>query len=117
MWLDRLVAIKKKSGKTLNDISAASGVPLGTLNKLFAGQTEDPKLRTVRAVVHALGYTLDDLDDSVQKASLLSYGDFTKDEVELILAYRRANQDDKIIVQAALRKYSQVEQEKTASAG
>lgn len=63
MWLDRLTAIKKASGKTLKQISFDSGVPIGTLNKLFAGQTKDPKLETVRSVVHALGHTLDDLTD------------------------------------------------------
>jgi len=62
MWLDTLSVLKKKSKKTLKQISDESGVPLGTLNKLFAGQTKDPKLDTVRSVVHALGYTLDDLD-------------------------------------------------------
>lgn len=68
MWFENLVAIKKASGKTLNQISSDSGVPIGTLNKLFAGQTKDPKLDTVRSVVHALGYTLDDLDDSPKSA-------------------------------------------------
>lgn len=63
MWLERLTAIKKESGKTLKQISEESGVPIGTLNKLFAGQTKDPKLDTVRSVVHALGHTLDDLTD------------------------------------------------------
>lgn len=75
MWLENLVAIKKASGKTLNQISSDSGVPIGTLNKLFAGQTKDPKLDTVRSVVHALGHTLDDLDDSpkgIKKAPLYS---------------------------------------------
>ena len=46
---------------TLKQISDKSGVPVGTLNKLFAGQTKDPKLETIRAVVYSLGYTLDDL--------------------------------------------------------
>lgn len=69
MWLERLTAIKKESGKTLKQISDESGVPIGTLNKLFAGQTKDPKLDTVRSVVHALGHTLDDLtDDAPQSA-------------------------------------------------
>lgn len=65
MWLERLAAIKKESGKTLKQISDESGVPIGTLNKLFAGQTKDPKLDTVRSVVHALGHTLDDLTDDL----------------------------------------------------
>ena len=67
MWVDRLSALKKNSGKTTKQISEESGVPVGTLNKLFAGQTKDPKLETVRAVVHALGYTLDDLFSDLQK--------------------------------------------------
>lgn len=62
MWFSALVELKKRSGKTLKQISEESRVPLGTLNKLFSGQTKDPKLETVQAVVHALGYTLDDLD-------------------------------------------------------
>ena len=61
MWLDTLIQFKKDSGKTILQISQESGVPLGTLNKLFAGQTKDPKLQTVSSIVHALGYTLDDL--------------------------------------------------------
>lgn len=69
MWFNALVDLKKKSGKTLKQISEESKVPLGTLNKLFSGQTKDPKLETVQSVVHALGYTLDDLDDANTKKS------------------------------------------------
>ena len=61
MWLERLVQLKKNSGMTIEQIATASGVPKGTLNKLFAGQTKDPQLSTVSAVVHSMGYTLDDL--------------------------------------------------------
>lgn len=61
MWIDKLAELKKHSGKTTKQISEESGVPIGTLNKLFAGQTQDPKLETIRSVVHALGYTLDDI--------------------------------------------------------
>ena len=61
MWLDTLIELKKTSKMTLKQISDKSGVPVGTLNKLFAGQTKDPKLETIRAVVYSLGYTLDDL--------------------------------------------------------
>lgn len=69
MWLDSLIALKKASKKTLKQIADESGVPIGTLNKLFAGQTKDPKLDTIRAVVHTLGYTLDDLEDKPIKKS------------------------------------------------
>lgn len=69
MWLDSLIALKKASKKTLKQIADESGVPIGTLNKLFAGQTKDPKLDTIRSVVHTLGYTLDDLEDKPIKKS------------------------------------------------
>ena len=62
MWLDALNQMKRNSGKTLKQISEESKVPLGTLNKLFAGQTSDPKLETIKAVVHSLGHTLDELE-------------------------------------------------------
>lgn len=35
MWLDNLNRIKKNSGMTIEQISEASGVPKGTLNKLL----------------------------------------------------------------------------------
>lgn len=67
MWLETLKLMKKNSGKTNKHISEESGVPLGTVNKLFAGQTKDPKIDTLSAIVHCLGYTLDDLYPVSQK--------------------------------------------------
>lgn len=66
-WLDKLNQMKKKSGMTTDEISENSKVPKGTLNKIFAGQTKDPQLGTIKAVVHCMGYTLDDLDDGSEK--------------------------------------------------
>ena len=66
-WLDKLNQMKKKSGMTTDEISEKSKVPKGTLNKIYAGQTKDPQLGTIKAVVHCMGYTLDDLDDGSEK--------------------------------------------------
>lgn len=64
MWLDNLKAMKEQSGMTTKEISAKSGIPEPTLEKLFAGATKDPKLATMQQLVHFFGRTLDDLDDS-----------------------------------------------------
>lgn len=64
MWIDNLKQMKAKSGLTTKEIAAQSTVPEPTLEKLFAGSTQDPKLMTVWNVVHSLGYTLNDLDDA-----------------------------------------------------
>lgn len=63
MWFDKLKSMKNIRGLTTQEVAERSKVPEPTLEKLFAGKTKDPKLSTIIAVVHALGYTLDDLDD------------------------------------------------------
>ena len=60
-WLERLRTMRRNSGMTAEEISAISGVPVNSINRIFAGQTKAPRLDTVRGIVHAMGYTLDDL--------------------------------------------------------
>lgn len=60
-WLDHLKYMKQKSGLTTREIAEQSGLPEPTLEKLFSGQTKDPKLTTIRTIVHFFGCTLDDL--------------------------------------------------------
>ena len=50
-------------GITTEELSAKSGVPIGTLNKILAGQTTDPKFETLKALCKALGIKLSDLED------------------------------------------------------
>ena len=48
---------------TTEELSERSGVPVGTLNKILAGQTSDPKFETVKAICKALDISLAALDD------------------------------------------------------
>ncbi len=80
-WLKKLREMKKESGKTSKEISEATGIPKSTIDKLFSGQTKEPYLSSVRAVVHYLGYTLDDLEEPPTKkapAEKLGESDFEK---------------------------------------
>lgn len=89
MWLDKLRKMKEKSGFTTKEISSLSGLPEPTLEKLFAGSTRDPKLGTIRQLVHFLGYTLDDLDDEpVSSSNHFSEVLFTHEETGIIKKYR-----------------------------
>lgn len=63
MWLDALNQMKKISKKTTEQISLEAGIPKGTLNKIFAGQTKDPQYTTLKAIVNCLGFTIDDLEN------------------------------------------------------
>lgn len=75
MWLDAFNDMRKKSGMSLDEISARSGVPKGTLSKITAGITKAPPLETMRKLVYSMGYTLDDLDDTPKKKASPSYSE------------------------------------------
>lgn len=80
MWYEKLIAIKKECGKTTDEISELSGVPKGTLNKIFSGGTKDPQLATIKAILYSLGYSLNDLDDN--PSNKISSTSLDKQELE-----------------------------------
>jgi len=50
MTAEELRARKKALGYTNKMVSELSGVPLGTVNKLFSGETSAPRYDTLRAI-------------------------------------------------------------------
>lgn len=93
-----LKARKKSLGLTTEDVSARSGIPMGTLNKIFAGQTLDPKYDTVKLICSALDVSLGELeaaDESVSIDSLFieRYG---KEAFDIALKYNQLDASDKI---------------------
>lgn len=56
---ERVKRIKKEKGITNEALSAASGIPVGTLGKLLSGFTEEPKLSTAISIAEALGCSLE----------------------------------------------------------
>lgn len=105
MWVDNLKAMKEQSGMTTKEISVKSGIPEPTLEKLFAGATKDPKLATMQQIVHFFGRTLDDLDDSSEKASACSkqiFDNLTSEEQSHIKKYRLLDPHGKEAVDSIL---------------
>lgn len=72
MWLETFNQMRKESGMSLDELSAKSGVPKGTLSKITAGITKAPSLETIKSLVYAMGYTLKDLDDGMETSGCLS---------------------------------------------
>ena len=115
MWLDRLRKMKDVNQNrnrrewTIEKISMKSGVPKQTLDKIFSGSTKDPKLMTMQALVYTLGYTLDDLFDEgpLRDPGTPPIHKVDRDVIksEITEAYQNASEDDKAVVDAALRKY------------
>lgn len=83
MWLDTFNEMRKNSGMSLDELSAKSTVPKGTLAKISSGITKSPPLETMRKLVYAMGYSLDDLDRGLE----ISDG-FSKKEKNHIKKYR-----------------------------
>ena len=63
MGIEYIKQRKKEMNMTTEELSKLSGVPIGTLKKILAGQTSDPKFETVRAICKALDISLSALDD------------------------------------------------------
>ena len=91
-WLKRLKEMKKQSGKTSKDISEATGIPKSTIDKLFSGQTKEPYLSSVRAIVHYLGYTLDDLEEQQKNAPAAERSESDIRKSRLIHNYDQLNE-------------------------
>ena len=55
---ERLARLKAQSGMTTEQLSARSGVPKGTINKILNGETRNPTVGTLAALAGALGCPL-----------------------------------------------------------
>ena len=57
MNLEKMKKRKKELGMTNQELSERSGVPLGTVNKIFSGATKSPQYDTILALETVLGMT------------------------------------------------------------
>ena len=68
MNVEKLKQLKKDAGYTNQMISDESGVPLGTVQKIFSGETKAPRFKTLKAIegvlIYASGY-----DDEMRLAA------------------------------------------------
>lgn len=75
MGIEYIKEKKNELGMTTEELSSLSGVPIGTLNKILAGQTSDPKFETLKAICRTLHIRLSDLDDSYEPDTIAAHHD------------------------------------------
>lgn len=84
--LMRVKRAKTLSGLTNAELAERSGVPIGTINKIMAGNTQEPKLPAFISIAHALDVSVD----------FLVYGytakELSEDELVHIKKYRLLDQ-------------------------
>lgn len=109
MGLEIINQLKKQKGFTNEDLSSMSGVPKGTIDKITAGTTKDPKLETLKAIARVLNCSLNDFgeekspSDSVPKAKGLE-----PDEHELVADYRLLNENGKEAARNAVHGFTTI---------
>lgn len=79
MWLDNLKELRKKTGMTVKQIAEQTNLPERTVSRIFSGDTDAPRVDTLRRMVAVLGGSLDDLfaesGSVVANADLISLQD------------------------------------------
>ena len=61
MWLENLKELKKAKGMTSKQIADATKIPESTIKRIFAGDTDNPYVDTVRRIAIALDSSLDEI--------------------------------------------------------
>jgi transcriptional regulator with XRE-family HTH domain len=93
--LERIKAVKKESGMTNEELSRASGIPRGTLNKILSGGTTEPKLPALMAIAAALDTSVDYL---VYGRIPTISAELSQAEYGVIKAYRELNEEGQELV-------------------
>lgn len=101
MGLEKINDMRKHIGMSIDALSEKSGVPKGTLSKITAGITKNPSIDTVKAIVHTMGFTLDDLDDFPRSKK---ENDLSMENRELIKKYSNLDTHGKKIVDFVLNE-------------
>lgn len=99
MWLDAFNDMRRRSGLSLDELSEKSGVPKGTLAKITSGVTKAPALETIRSLVYAMGYTLNDLDNT---GSTIKTQELSHDQRELLKNYEQLDNEGKELVKQVI---------------
>ncbi len=101
MTIQELKNQKKKTGLTNQQISRISGIPLSTVQKIFTGETKNPRYETLQALRQAL---FSEESASLVAESMTTYGvpnkkqgDFTIEDYYAIPEDRRVELIDGVI--------------------
>ena len=61
MWLDTLKELKKKTGMSSKRIAELTNLPERTISRIFSGDTDAPRVDTLRRIATVLGASLDEI--------------------------------------------------------
>ena len=104
MGLEKINDMRRHIGMSIDELSEKSNVPKGTLSKITAGITKNPSVDTVKSIVHAMGFTLADLDSF---PNIKTKSNFSVEEIEFLNKYHDLDDHGKEMVNIVLDKESE----------
>ncbi len=99
--LARLKEAKQRAGLTNAELAARSGVPIGTVNKILAGNTKEPKLPAFIAIAEALNVSADYL---IYGEAAFSEQHVTAPDLELLEKYHQLDERGREAVDETLAR-------------
>lgn len=99
-FMERVKEMKDEKKMTTNELAVRAGVPVGTLNKLLTGVTEEPRLSVAAALAEALEASLDLLCGT----SAAARGCLARDEERLVDCYRVSSDAGKDMILTVAEK-------------
>ena len=101
--LSRLQEAKALKKMRIEDISKKSNVPIGTISKIFAGITTDPKIGKLIAIADALDVNIDYL--IYGKNEINTDATFSEKESNLIKKYRQLTAEQQGAIENSINYY------------
>lgn len=97
MSIEEMRQRKKELGYTNEKISELSGVPLGTVQKIFAGVTDSPRYSTLMALSKIFGSEADMVKEPAMLYHVKRQGEYTLEDYYALPDERRAELIDGVI--------------------
>ena len=95
LWLEKLRSFKDESGATYRSIADKTGIPQTTIEKLFSGRTNDPKLFMTERIARAMGHSASELLPDAERYSVY--------ERNMILKLRRLDGDGRTRTESVIK--------------
>jgi phage repressor protein C with HTH and peptisase S24 domain len=112
-YIDRIKKIKSEKKITNEQLSAMTGIPIGTLSKILAGISDSPKLSNIVAICEALECSVDYILTGIEENT----NNYTLDENEMTMIenYRRLDAHSRSLVELVIAKEAEREHVQTGA--
>ena len=119
----KLDYLKKRDKLTIRQIAERTGIPVGTLNKIFCGATKNPSVQVVEKLAAVFKVPVrylirDDIDVEFEVGACADHEsllNISKQESQLLNSFRCLSEREKCMAEAMLASFLEIKRRKGAS--